>query len=129
MLVNPSKFLATIQIGITLAGFLSSAFAADVSAKVNILGSAFNFNANGNKVGALAIAEGGQGWNPSFAMSVNGDVAGASMKFFDSKATGAVSNVNYSIWFKPFDMLKVTVGHYATDMNQEKMIKFHKFQL
>lgn len=29
MVKNPSKFLATIQIGITLAGFLSSAFAAD----------------------------------------------------------------------------------------------------
>lgn len=29
MLQEPSKFLATIQIGITLAGFLSSAFAAD----------------------------------------------------------------------------------------------------
>ena len=29
MIKNPSKFLATIQIGITLAGFLSSAFAAD----------------------------------------------------------------------------------------------------
>ena len=29
MLENPSKFLATIQIGITLAGFLSSAFAAE----------------------------------------------------------------------------------------------------
>ena len=27
MLESPSKFLATIQIGITLAGFLSSAFA------------------------------------------------------------------------------------------------------
>lgn len=32
MLNNPSKFLATIQIGITLAGFLSSAFAADTFA-------------------------------------------------------------------------------------------------
>ncbi len=29
MIKNPSKFLATIQIGITFAGFLSSAFAAD----------------------------------------------------------------------------------------------------
>ena len=107
-------------IGILLAGALvTSAFAADVSAKVNILGSAFNFNANGNKVGALAIAEGGQSWNPSFQMSVNGDVAGASMSFFDPKATGAVSNVNYSIWFKPFDMLKVTVGNFSTNLNQE----------
>ena len=32
MLVEPSKFLATIQIGITLAGFLSSAFAAETFA-------------------------------------------------------------------------------------------------
>ncbi len=32
MLETPSKFLATIQIGITLAGFLSSAFASDIFA-------------------------------------------------------------------------------------------------
>ena len=32
MLKNPSKFLSTIQIGITLAGFLSSAFASDAFA-------------------------------------------------------------------------------------------------
>ena len=32
MLTNPSKFLATIQIGITLAGFLSSAFASETFA-------------------------------------------------------------------------------------------------
>ena len=32
MLENPSKFLATIQIGITFAGFLSSAFASDAFA-------------------------------------------------------------------------------------------------
>ena len=34
MLKNPSKFLATIQIGITFAGFLSSAFASDAFADV-----------------------------------------------------------------------------------------------
>lgn len=34
MLKNPSKFLATIQIGITLAGFLSSAFASDTFANM-----------------------------------------------------------------------------------------------
>ena len=32
MLKNPSKFLATIQIGVTLAGFLSSAFASEAFA-------------------------------------------------------------------------------------------------
>lgn len=34
MLKNPSRFLATIQIGITLAGFLSSAFASDTFANM-----------------------------------------------------------------------------------------------
>lgn len=34
MLKEPSKFLATIQIGITLAGFLSSAFASDAFADI-----------------------------------------------------------------------------------------------
>ena len=34
MLKTPSKFLATIQIGITLAGFLSSAFASDTFAEL-----------------------------------------------------------------------------------------------
>lgn len=34
MLDDPSKFLATIQIGITLAGFLSSAFASDTFADI-----------------------------------------------------------------------------------------------
>ena len=34
MLKDPSKFLATIQIGVTLAGFLSSAFAADAFAEI-----------------------------------------------------------------------------------------------
>lgn len=40
MLEKPSEFLATIQIGITLAGFLSSAFAADAFA--NILAPSLN---------------------------------------------------------------------------------------
>lgn len=34
MIKDPSKFLATIQIGITLAGFLSSAFASDTFAEI-----------------------------------------------------------------------------------------------
>ena len=37
MLKNPSKFLATIQIGITLAGFLSSAFAEKLAPVLNNL--------------------------------------------------------------------------------------------
>ena len=39
---EPSKFLATIQIGITLAGFLASAFAAESFAEVIVQSSLFN---------------------------------------------------------------------------------------
>ena len=38
---NPSKFLATIQIGITLAGFLASAFAAESFAEIIVTSKAF----------------------------------------------------------------------------------------
>ncbi|MCI8384002.1 MAG: HlyC/CorC family transporter [Clostridia bacterium] len=42
MIKSPSKFLATIQIGITLAGFLSSAFASDAFAE-KLAPALFNF--------------------------------------------------------------------------------------
>lgn len=100
------------------AAMAASVFAADVSAKVNILGDLGNWTKDSG-VKVLGIAEGGQGWNPSFDMSVNGDNYGASMKFFDSGAKEGVSNVNYSIWIKPADILKITVGNWTTVLNQE----------
>ncbi len=45
MLENPSKFLATIQIGITIAGFLSSAFASEAFAK-HLAGALYNWMPN-----------------------------------------------------------------------------------
>lgn len=110
----------------TVALLTSSIFAADVSAKVNILGDIFNYDSKAKSMSALGIAEGGQGWNPSFQMSVNGDNAGASMKFYDDKgADGSVKSVNYSIWFQPIDWLKVTVGNFSTNLNQETIDYSH----
>ena len=97
----------------------TSVFAADVSAKVNIIGSLFNWQKDGN-LKVLGIAEGGQSWNPSFQMAYADDRSGASMKFYDNKGQdGQVSSVNYSLWFKPIEMLKFTVGNWATNLNQE----------
>ena len=105
---------------IAAVAMATSVFAADVSAKVNLLGSVFNWKQDGN-LHVLGIAEGDQNWNPSFAMTVSGDKAGASMKFKDPEATGAVSNVNYNLWFKPIDALKIQVGQWDTNLNQEKI--------
>ncbi len=113
-------------IGILLAGALvTSAFAADVNARVQVDGSLFTVD-NGS-FSALTIGHKSQPWNPDMSISINGDRAGASSSFVTSGAdalnntTFGIQAQKYSIWFKPFDMLKVTVGHYATDMNQEKI--------
>lgn len=103
----------------TVALLTSSIFAADVSAKVNLDGSLFNYNSESKTISALKLSEGKQNWNPIFQMSVNGDNAGASMSFYDSGADTEVKSVNYSVWFKPIDWLKVTVGGFSTNLNQE----------
>ena len=153
-------------IGILLAGALvTSAFAADVNAKVKVDGSLFNLDKDGN-VSALKVEHKSEGWNPDLSLSINGDRAGASMSFYyggdpatvNSKceeagcwnngkdngwcghggkpvvdmanplASGNKYNTvaqSYSVWFKPLDMLKVTVGAYATNMNQETIDYSH----
>ena len=49
---EPTQFLSTIQIGITLAGFLGSAFAADNFAEVlsSAISKAFNLSADNTKI-------------------------------------------------------------------------------
>jgi len=147
------KIIGMIAAAATIA---TSVFAADVSAKVKVDGSLFNFNADGNKINALTIKHNSEDWNPDMSFSVSGDQAGASMKFWyggdvvtpnvtcedancwnkgkdngwcaHSKGSTLLSGEGnkfntvagaYSIWFKPFDMLKVTVGQYGTNLNQE----------
>ena len=149
-------------IGILLAGALvTSAFAADVSAKVKVDGSLLNFD--GKNFSALKVQHNSEGWNPDLSLSINGDRAGASMSFYygadivgknpkcsesscwnyendngwceHSKGVTVLSNSatnkfntvaqSYSVWFKPFDMLKVTAGQYSTNMNQETIDYSH----
>ena len=117
-------------IGILLAGALvTSAFAADVSAKVKVDGSLFNLDKNGN-VSALKVEHKSEGWNPDLSLSINGDRAGASMSFYYAGSGDTENKFNtvaqsYSVWFKPLDMLKVTAGAYATNMNQETIDYSH----
>ena len=113
-------------IGILLAGALvTSAFAADVSAKVEVDASLFNFD--GSNISAFTIGHKSLGHVPDLAVSFNGDRAGATAEFLTSGTDKidndnfAIKAQNYSIWFKPFDMLKVTVGRYSTNMNQEQI--------
>ncbi len=56
--------------------------------------------------------------NPNMAFSVSGDKAGAAFKI-TSDGADAILLKDQSIWFKPFDMLKVTVGGYDVALNKE----------
>ena len=99
----------------------ASVFAADVSAKVKVDGSILNLDKDGN-FSALQVNHNSEGWNPDIALSVSGDNAGASVSFYNTQnADKAIKADNYSIWFKPVDALKVTVGQYSNNLNQESI--------
>lgn len=110
------KIVSILAVAAVLA---SSVFAADVSAKAKIDGSLANYD--GSNFSALSIKHGSENWNPNLAFATSGDVAGASFKFYDT-GDGADFTPNatgYSIWLKPVDALKITVGNWSTNLNQE----------
>ena len=116
------KILAIVSMAAMVAG---AAFAADASAKVNIIGSLLNYDAGSKRTSALSIAEGGQGWNPLIAFNFSGEKAGTAIKFYDAGQDGAanknVITTDFSMWFKPIDMLKFTVGEWTGILNQESI--------
>lgn len=113
------KILAIVSMAAMVAG---AAFAADVSAKVKIDGSLFNY-ANNKSISMLKVTHGGEDWNPELSFSFNGDLAGTSFKIYDGKATDGttIQTTGWSTWFKPIDMLKFTIGEFSTNLNQEKI--------
>ena len=101
-----------------------AAFAADVSAKVKIDGSLFAYG-NDKTVSALSIKHGNESWNPTLAFSFNGEKAGATFKIYDPSCgvseNYTATEYGFSIWYKPVDILKMTVGEWSTSLNQEQI--------
>lgn len=100
LLKNPSKFLATIQIGVTLAGFLSSAFAAETFADdlLPILRPIVGNSAPGVAIVLVTLVL-------SFITLVFGELVPKriGMKYHESIAYGSVGVIRTaSIIFAPF---------------------------
>ena len=110
----------------------TSVFAADVSAKVKVDGSLFNYN--DGSVGMFSVTHKSENWNPDLSFAVSTDNAGASFKIYsadtatteDTDATGwRIGNTfqenayYYQVWVKPLDVLKLTLGQVGTNLNQE----------
>ena len=106
-------------VGIIAALAMATAvFAADVSAGVRIEGSLFDFSDAGSK--ALTISHNNQFYHAPIAFSISDDKAGGTLKLTDLTSNAVVSRC-WSIWFKPIDVLKITVGEFGNNMNQEQI--------
>ena len=116
-------------IGIIGAALLaSSIFAVDFSAGVRLQGSLFHYDADGLKdddgktqVPQVTVFEEhheNQFYQKPISFAISSDQAGGQLKLTD--VTGdAVKTDAWSIWFKPIDALKITVGRWSTNLNQE----------
>ena len=96
----------------------ASVFAADVSAGVRLEGSLFNFDAASNKVTALSEKHNNEFYHAPISFAISDEKAGGQLKLTD-KASNEVISDAWSIWIKPIDPLKITVGRWSTNLNQE----------
>ena len=117
-------------VGILLAGAMAfSAFAADVSAKVQLEGELFKFS-DGSMAALNIDKPSDQHWNPLLNVAVNGDKAGAEFAIFtgSEEAAGGWNkgkgvHVNrFKLWMSPIDGLKLNFGLFGTGLNQESIL-------
>jgi hypothetical protein len=104
------------------ATFASSVFAADFAARAVMEGNI----AGGDKDKATiwSLSEKEQKDADALVVSVNGDNAGAQFQMwykYDASGSAPLNIRNTNIWFKPIDMLKVTVGDVSVGTYSEKI--------
>jgi len=123
-------------VGILAAAALiaTSVFAADVSAKVRIDGTVFEYDgaaleykaddAKFEPTGSFkllrASSQARPYWSPYITLSASTDNAGGQVLFIEEEdGKGNVKIDRPNVWFKPLDMLKITAGFQEYMMNQE----------
>ena len=99
----------------------ASMFAAEVAGNLKLNGKLANFDGDNFTLLHAPDVESNPWGNQTLKLSVNADVAGASVDFLSKKSTAtsvkvdtdvdAVLGCNWKIWFKPADMVKLTVGN------------------
>ena len=108
------------------ATFASSVFAADFAARAVMEGNIAG--GDKDKVTIWSLSEKEQKDADALIVSVNGDNAGAQFQMwykYDASGSAPLNIRNTNIWFKPIDMLKVTVGDVSVGTYKE-MIDFWK---
>ena len=87
----------------------ASMFAAEVAGNLKLNGKLANFDGDNFTLLHAPDVESNPWGNQTLKLSVNADVAGAAVDFLNRKKE--VIGANWNIWFKPADMVKVTVGN------------------
>ena len=112
----------------------ASVFAADVSAGTQIKGNVFSFSSETSNPDANNVvtktetfklfSQGNDSHDyakPNISFSIGDDKAGAKINLTTDGNTLNVAQTTQSIWFKPIDILKVTVGGYDVALNKEQI--------
>ena len=106
---------------VTAAAIATSVFAADVSAATKIKGNLFNYGAD-ETIQLFAQGNDSHDYaNPNMTFSISDDKAGATIKLTTDGSTLNVAQTTQTIWFKPVDALKISVGSYDLALNKEKI--------
>ena len=105
------------------AAIATSVFAADVSAATKMKGQLFSYD-NAKNLGIFTQSNDSHDYaNPNITFSISDEKAGATVKLTtDGKeATEGIRQTTQTIWFKPVDALKVTLGSFDQALNKEQI--------
>ena len=103
-----------------VAAMATSMFAADISAGTKIKGTLFQYKGSEESISVLGQGNDSHDYaNPNFVMSIGDDKAGAKVNITTDGNTTTTAMTAQTIWFKPIDALKITVGNYDVALNKE----------
>ena len=94
---------------LAVAAMATSMFAAEVAGNLKLNGKFANFDGDNFTLLHAPDVESNPWGNQTLKLSVNADIAGAGVDFLNRK--NEVIGANWNIWFKPADMVKLTVGN------------------
>ena len=94
---------------LAVAAMATSMFAAEVAGNLKLNGKLAVFDGDNFTLLHAPDVESNPWGNQTLKLSINADVAGAGVDFLNKK--DKVIGANWNIWFKPADMVKLTVGN------------------
>lgn len=101
--------------------FATSVFASDISAATKIKGNIFSRGADETVKLFQQNNDSHDYANPNLSVSISDDNFGASLKLTTDGGNKNVAQTTQTIWFKPVDALKISVGNYDLALNKEQI--------